>query len=859
MKLYFNKLNLSFIKKLTAIVLVLVIGFTINACSSDDYNTEVAYGNISGNYATYGSYTYTNKDLYTSARVDTYSYFVDEIVKVLLADYIDELDYNNEDDYEDFIELLNTDLYGTTDEETIESYTTDEKATAEQSFRDGLYSAGFDLGTSALDSDTCFEYYKLSLAENRYALDQLTDLVELEYVIDEDDSDGDDDDEEEIENSYYISDDVIEAYYDSTYKGYEDLNIVVIGFETIANVNSALNNVNIDLTDDSLTEDSVKAAFIQLYNEQFSYKETLTFENFNEVTTMSYDDLNTYDASLVSFVGTLESGDYTLSYKEFGDKKYLIYLSNKPEEVDFEDLTDEDIAMYKEEIIENYLTSSYVSSEIIDLINESEITIYDPILANLFSQSYDYDFSSDFDNSSVALVNGTAISVDDYFDIVSGMYGVSLALDYFSSQMMIKSTYYTTDVTSDDKDDFEDAYDAIMDSFKDGSYETSGYPSSSDESLFKMDYFGYSSESDVLKYYYGSQKAIEYLLDDKNDLYFGLLESVGENFATYNYYSLDIKHVLLYVDYDMDGTMDNPTVYLNKLSDEDQIQFKQTLIDIYSAVKVEAEFLDCGESKALDYIAKQFTAGATLASDETTSWADIKGNKFNIQMKVEDLGTVDTSTATTYVTAFSDHVQSFYYEILENAELDDDLEIDDIYVENITSETTYEELCQTSYGYHMLVSLDAEEAPTAEFSKDDDTLSDDEYIYTNIVIEIDDEEVTIENAYSENSYASLNQLMIYVYEYISSDGVESLPTDVQAFIENYYSSFTTQYTNSYFQNYVIAMYIDYSAIEFTNTDDVTRLDNIINIAKDNAFSYAYDDNELFTDWWDITDDLISTL
>ncbi len=396
--------------------------------------------------------------------------------------------------------------------------------------------------------------------------------------------------------------------------------------------------------------------------------------------------------------------------------------------------------------------------------------------------------------------------------------------------------------------------------------------------------YGYDNEGDVLKYYFEAQSALQYVGTIHDDNYFELLELVAKN-NYYNYYSLNIKHVLLFVDYDLDGTLDNPAEFMNKLSSTQQEAFETAIVNIYTAVYNEATYLELGESAALDYIVKAYNRGDKLVSPDnktkfgdTATWTSIRG-VFNIQMKVEDLGTVDTSTGSNYVAEFSTHVQNMYNGLKEdfkeqegfNEETDTEdknflTDFTEYLNQNHLEEiTTFDNLCMSTFGFHMLLSTKGGTASSSIFESKYDYKedSDDEYKqYEHIYVEtIDKDGEVVEeyiNAYSETHYPSLNQLKVYVYENGTDDGIENVKSYTETIINGFYSSFTSRLKDSTFMNYYLYQELDMNVV-FDSTSDVLQDMEVkwFEINRNTLNSYADDSMTLYAGMWELVEEIYS--
>ncbi|MFI3329852.1 MAG: hypothetical protein R3Y05_05130 [bacterium] len=899
-------------KRILALGLVATLSFTLSACGKADYNTNAPYGDITGNYAVNGTDALTNKQLYDLLRPNGYNVFFNEVEEILLKEYIDELDYN--DDKADLADYLNKLFFETDDIEKINLMAQNEIDLILEQLVDSLYVSNVQFNAEDVKitsegveyPEVLFDYFKLNLAKERYAEKRLQEEIAKGEEYEEEDEDGV---EQTIVNPYYITEKNIETYYNNTYRNTQDFNAVIVGFNTLAEAEATWDDIEITAGQGNYNE----RFFADLYNAAYPYKTELIYPelnqegNFFEETIFNSTILSGYNSDLAAFVNKLEEGEFTALPKEFGEKYYFVLRVNEYADTEWKDLTDEELLPFgktieeiteeiTEELFDAQLTDSFINtqitSDINDLIEAGKISIYDPLLALNFSSKFsDYEYTTKEleDNMNVASIDGTKISVDSYFDTLKDYYGVNAAYNYFTGKA-IASSRYMDELTDEDIETAEDLLSDELKSFKKDEYASSGLTSEFTEEQYLSMMYGYDNEGDVLDYYFKPMQALQYFGTIYDENYFELLELVSRN-NYYNYYSLNIKHVLLYVDYDLDGNMDNPAEFMNKLSADDQRDFEQTIVNIYTAVYNEVTYLELGESAALDYVAKAFNQNKALVAPENknlstddvagndwANWNAVKtseGKNFNIQIKVEDLGTVDTSTGSNYVTEFSTHVQNMYNNLKAEFKAEDgfvegeDTEdkyfmadfgdfLNESHLEKIQTNTEFDTLCMSTFGFHMLLSTKGSTASSSIFASTSDYKadSDDEYKqYEHIFVELNGTEEYI-NAYSETPYPSLNQLKVYVYEKDTDDGIENLKSYTETLISSFYSGFNSTLTNQTVMNYYLYQELNMNIVfdEYSDVDSNMN-ERWFDINYKTMNNYADDSNGLYAGMWDLIKEL----
>lgn len=895
------------IKRILSFGLALVLTISLSACKSEEYNTQAPTGDISGNYATNNNHTLTNLQLYDMLRPSGYSTLYAMVEEEILSNYVNEngdiinyLNVNFNDDYEAMQQLIIETVFGLEDFDDLIKMTNSSFDDNVEQIVDTLYLSNIivtaeDFGRNnekLIYPEVLFDYFKLNLAKENFGADRLTEIAdkeEIEQMVKDEDGEIS---YETIDNNYYISEDDVETYYNNSYRQNRDYQAVIVGFNTLAEYNDAVNGLTI-------TEANVVNSFISLYNSAYAYRTALTTSNIDTLSTINADKLSAFNTSLASFVTTLEAGQFTTSYKEFGGKYYMVYKISDTTTDKWEDLTTEQQEeLYNEvyqELFDSKVTSSFISSQIYEILSNlfktEDIVINDPVLGLLFGlnfSDYEYDLEELTDKTNVFTMKygktTYKISADALYERLAKQYGVATAINYFINYEVINSDL-ANNLDEDNEDNAQDAFDAEIEKFENNEYAAQGITSEFSEAQFLSMMFGYDNEAQVISNYYMAQEAIAYLSEDYSDLYFELLELTGVNNYN-NHFNLKIEHVLLFVDYDLDGTLDDPQEFMRLLELEDNgankvAAFEETIINIYSTIYEEANYLSGSISDNLTKIVRMFNNNDEIAySQDGTTWDDIKtsgGYDFNIQVKVEDLGVVDNSSSASYVTEFSDHVEAMYRDlydyVIENeltntdedsstyvADLIKSLEsyLDDEHFEEITTDTSFDELCMSQFGFHMLLSTDGSGPSNARFtySQDGKVDTDDEKKqYEDMVITYNDEEFTL-SGYSDTAWPSMDQIKVYVYEVNSDDGVENLKTSTETIINQFYSTFTSRYTDATFTNFLLYNMLDmqitfkHSTVVESSTDVISTWFTISQKQLDSYKDTSSTSTHAYAGWWE---------
>lgn len=835
------------INKVLLVLLVLFVGISLTACDEekDTTNKNVPYGTLSSEtvYASIGDIKLSEKALYDELRVNGFDYLFDEIINTLVkpSDFGLSVDNNREE----LIELVNKACYGTSDEEALAKMNSTTKATYVKKYVDSMYLQNINITATNIYTEECLGHYLNQLAQKAYAKKVLTDENSKYFYANEFQKENGefvlDEDGEQIKNTYYISEESIESSYNSTKNSEAEYNVVIVAFNTLADAKKALNGYN----ENELTYEN----FQTIYNNKYGYK-TVSEDNFFLTTT----ELSAYDSGLSTLVKNMKAGDYKL-YQQFGKNVYLVYLNQEKPEVEYEKLEEADKAAAKEEtikeLIEGKLTSNVISTLLVEKVYDTEIVIYDYVFDALYAaENSDHkrleasEWKDEY-NSYVAKVGEIYITVADFYSKLEKLLGLTTSLDYFTNEVLLNSKY-ADKLTDKDLEAIDKEYKAAVESFENGSYASNGLPTSVGKDVFLFAYFGSTNETEI-KNQYKSQKIWEYYLKEKPENYFALAEAFSKQYHD-KYFDLSVKHILLTADFDADGTPDDPELFMNKLSAEKQTAFTNAIVTAMDAIVKEVNYIVEEDYSslvdALDYVLREFYANGTLLSDTTKTWSFYK-DEFNLGLTIEDLSSVSSSTYSQYVKEFGIGVQKLYAQLSEEKKLDDD------YL--ASSVSNIDELIKTNYGYHILGVYNSGNVTSALYTKDNDSSEQ----YVNIKVEVNGEKVTIENAYSENKWASINQIRIYDAQVNTEDGITDLPSAVKTYISKFYTTFTTRFNNESFRNILLAK--TELTIDFADANNDAKFAEFIEIQKrqlDSYEDYSSESINFLAGWWELVDQYI---
>lgn len=610
---------------------------------------------------------------------------------------------------------------------------------------------------------------------------------------------------------------------------------------------------------------------------------------------------------------------------------------------------------YANSLVEQRLKGTLLTVTEDEKRDSLDLKIYDPIYENQYYSSYSdyYDFisSKDYKNANGKYVftltytyannenNPVSVnySVNDSYKLLNNIYGASKAAELLATKYLASTSLYDK-IDDSEISGYEDGLKSAIKSFKKN--DTSYSKKMGLENYLVLQY-GFDNQHDVLNNnlianslisqytsYYGDykgdklegtnaaeNKAIEvqlgtqdkYLFKDSTGLFTNFKAFADRNFDMY--YSLDISHILISIDYDGDGNNDDPDKYYEALNAVNKEKFRKDILTLADAIVEESKLIKTDTKvSALQYIAKVFNNNGyeyKLQCEKYKGmvWDDFKSN-FEFSLRAEDLSTINNSNGSNYVEEFTNEVKNLY-KVLSSESYDDVAEdIEDNgywkYEDTINPLNQLDvngeidsQLTKTTYGWHMLYVYDMTSQTECKFTRDNDsnlsssvTDSDgnvwyvnttdkndiciesekdsnktyskvssigtwqyqDIVVYENDTDTSDDDDILYVSGYSEDKYASLEQLFIYFIETQNNGSVSSLRSTTTTAVKNVFADIITRYSNSTFQTW--RLYKQIGTITFADQTMSDRFNKMMAINERTIDNYEeLTEDDLFYGWF----------
>ena len=188
------------------------------------------------------------------------------------------------------------------------------------------------------------------------------------------------------------------------------------------------------------------------------------------------------------------------------------------------------------------------------------------------------------------------------------------------------------------------------------------------------------------------------------------------------------------------------------------------------------------------------------------------------------------------------------------------------YLEDLQNANTNPEMIlQTPDGYNLLLITSADFQTSAEFTAEDDELG----IYKDLSVYYNDEYCSIGSIYNDDKLLTLEQIRLYVLEYVSSSTSNLSPSALSEAYTNFLSPIITRYTGAETQREIVIYLIENMAgkIDFNSDEQNERYKNIIEInhnAADDYISVYYEKDttgtlKTYENWWNDLQEIIDKI
>ena len=763
-------------------IFLVIIGAAVG-CSmiqKDDVTPQLS--NPDEVYLSLDDFDVTNQELWDVMKnVDGLNYLMDYIDEIILKDYIDAI---TQDEVDEEILLL---TYLTDDEDAIAQIKEDPDLEQDyiDAFRQNLIIMGYDPD----NNNDLRSFVELNIAKVNYLRDVIADAeTDSEFAI------GEDDLETYYTQTEYNDACAVEVRFNSA----TEANAVFEYFNLVPNYNTGFGEYfgtedidtvaaeNFDETNTTqLTDEQVFSKYVEMYNYMNPWMPQIPTNisqedycaDYSDIATFSYSDMTNkkaqgdpnidYAIYLFSTID-LEKEDmvrYSYNVKNIGTKNIIVYKVSQEPITAFEDLTAHRIAELIDLLSDFLVTDGNVEKAMKAQRDEVGLEIFDPLLKIKYKFDNSVTYDNTGDSSIVAKFGDVEITADDLYEYMKSRVGTFYSIEITKVKFLVQSPEFV-DVYGDNRDyinndsdkmkEHRDELRNIKSIFGSNGYINYGF-SSNDYTWEEFLYLAFTATSE--------NKVLEQLFvvpTVQPSLIFPTLNY--DSFSAYiqtqvdEYFSLNVNHVLLYVDFDNDFKPDDFDDLLDGFDAAEEteyntlkVAFENLILDKYN-----------NDDMTLEEIIEEYNDG--LIGDSNNEWAPFKQYGFNIMTEPLSLegGSINYNNSATLDEHFRTSLKRIY----------------DVYVrpENVDmTEYVDTQLTTTAFGLHLIIAN-----PGAAF------------VQPTAFFEVDSENPDAYSVGSANPDVTPTEAQILLYneiKYAEMEGNQAdsyLPNEVYKAIEAYY-------------------------------------------------------------------------
>ena len=700
---------------------------------------------------------------------------------------------------------------------------------------------------------------------------------------------------------------------------------------------------------------NVTKAILSQYNNNASAKyeatKNLVLEQ-NEIVNYTRDELNELTNNTVNYIyDTLNTNldeCFSKTAQTYNSSKYLFYKLSEGEKSELEqkfyddgytkdstndwiltnilEKNEELTAQIRLNLIENSLTETSITNYLDEECDEVGVKVYveaceinyaisNPeynktkskadnknMLAKLSYNGKDWNLNikADSNDKNSVLIPGSNEAFGA-FDYLESQMGATTAIDLLTNKIIKTTNAYKE--TSKEKDVFVNNIDVLLSNFKNGAYNSSGYPASIGKYDFLMAYFHSADIDDIVNDFYRVQYASAKLLTNySSDQLISFFKKFTDSLYD-KYFSLSGTRLVVYFDGD-DNTKEDEIYFDDNYNLIETSEGKENWV--YKTVEFEGQEVYLGEV-AKDLIFEIYKEIAASTDDHSTVMSDLvseingsarviynnnpivventwaKYRKLGLRVTTKEFKVSNTSTDE----SFALKQRLYDYKVGQSLDADGNVTATYNYFVNNTVPSAYIEpldesdiditdntILATEDGYNLILVTEGSTSPSAKWSEDDykDTILKDIKIKYNDKYTAD---TVISNVFNEDDKLNEKQIKLYVLEYVTSNTSNLSAKEINSALTTFISPVLTRYTGEETQRVILLNFIKhkvnpsapiYQTIVFTNESyngEDGYLNNLfkINQSITDGYNHIYNDitgtsdtynfveNGVEKDWW----------
>ena len=287
-----------------------------------------------------------------------------------------------------------------------------------------------------------------------------------------------------------------------------------------------------------------------------------------------------------------------------------------------------------------------------------------------------------------------------------------------------------------------------------------------------------------------------------------------------NYFSIGGKRLVVFRDADDDNEKDDVTEWTSEQKTLAEKLVRQIYNEVASTTGSHADALSSIVSEIKDSARAKFENNPIAPENK---WAEYRKAGLNVEM--EDI-TADNSTIN-----LDFKLKARLLEIYKSASYSINQTTPTEYMEDLQDPNT--KILETKDGYNLLLITSADFQTSAEFKEEDDKLG----LFKDLSIYYNEEYHEIGNVYNEDKLLNLEQIRLYVLEYVTKQTSNLSPSALSQALTSFLSPVITRYTGNETQRDIVIYLIETKAGALDFGDNADRYQQILNINHNSADDY----------------------
>ncbi|MDE6655596.1 MAG: hypothetical protein K2J85_01230, partial [Anaeroplasmataceae bacterium] len=280
--------------------------------------------------------------------------------------------------------------------------------------------------------------------------------------------------------------------------------------------------------------------------------------------------------------------------------------------------------------------------------------------------------------------------------------------------------------------------------------------------------------------------------------------------------------LVVYRDADDDSEKDDVTSWTNKQKDLAKKLINQIYNEVASTTGSHADALSSLVTEINESARAKFENNPIAPENK---WAEYRKAGLNVEMEDVSADNSTTSLDFTLKTRLLEIFKSPTYSINNTTPTE--------YMEDLQDPN--HEILETKDGYNLLLITSADFQTSAEFKEEDDKLG----LFKDLSVYYNEEYQQIGSVYNENKLLTLEQIRLYVLEYVTSSTSNLSPSAIASALESFLSPVISRYTANETQRDIVIYLIETKAGKLDFGENNDRYQRILDINHSSADDYIY--------------------